>query len=68
MAEYTTLLGAEQVERAGRNISHAAEQMDMAARAFADAMHTMNSTLDRLEQILREDREARSNGEDNGNG
>lgn len=60
MADYITLLGAEGVQSAGRSMQSAAEQMQRAADSFESAVAAHNNIfLERLEQILREDREAR---------
>lgn len=45
MSNYTTLLGAEEVERAGRNIEGAAETMTRAA-------NTMDAAADRIERAM----------------
>lgn len=45
MQNYVTLLGAEDVQRAGHVISEAASQMNLAATSF-------DASVDRLERIL----------------
>lgn len=60
MAEYITLLGTEDVSRAGSTMRSAADEMSRAASEISSALHQhrlhMNEWLDRLEQILREHR------------
>jgi hypothetical protein len=52
MSDYVTLMGAEQVQSAARQISQAADNMLRAANMIDQAVH-------RLSQILEEDRAAR---------
>ncbi len=60
MADYITLLGAEQVQNAARTMSSAAEEMRGAASIISDSIAAHNNIfLPELERILREDREAR---------
>lgn len=57
MSGYTTLLGAEDVSRAGRNMITAAEEMKRAAAALEDSLFRQRQFMDdwlcRLEAILR---------------
>lgn len=56
MSDYTTLLGAEEVAQAARNIAGAAEQMSRAAQQIEDSTYRLLTGLDErlamLEQIL----------------
>jgi len=56
MADYITLLGSEEISRAGHNMLSAADTMLSAANAINEAHCNF---LSRLEQILADDREAR---------
>lgn len=47
MPDYTHLIGAEDVSRAGHNMQHAAE-------SFSRSMMTLDNAVDRLERILSE--------------
>lgn len=63
MNEYVTLLGAEDVRSAGHQMERAATDMQSAAGSIETtlqrhAIRTHNA-LDRLEEILRHDREQR---------
>lgn len=49
MPEYVHLIGAEQVERAGHNISGAAETISRAAVSFDSSLHFL---LPRLEELV----------------
>lgn len=46
MADYTTLMGAEKVESAGRAISGAADSMRSSASTMLDAAEQIRRTLD----------------------
>lgn len=63
MADYITLIGAETVQRAARTMSGAADNIQRAASHMESAMEShqrfMNDWLDRLQQVLEQDREAR---------
>ena len=63
MAEYITLMGAEQVSSAGHTMRSAAEQMGRAASEMDSALHRHQQFLDdwlqRFERILEIDREER---------
>lgn len=60
MADYITLLGYEQLQRAAHTMSSAADNMHSAASMMSDSVAAMNNIfLLELERILREDREAR---------
>ncbi len=63
MNEYVTLLGADDVKSAGHNISSAADTIRSAAGDLEMSVHRCrelgHELLDRLEGILREDREQR---------
>lgn len=56
MAEYVTLLGAEQVQNAASTMRHAAEDMQRAASSYYETVmqqqRFMNDWLDRFEQIV----------------
>lgn len=56
MADYVTLLGAEDVQSAGRNIAHAATTMESAASSIAWALEQhqrfMDDWLSRLDGLL----------------
>lgn len=62
--DYITLMGAEDVARAGHNIAAAAETMSRAASSMDDALQRhrmgMEELLNRFEQILVEHRNAKS--------
>ncbi len=49
MSEYITLLGAEDVQRAGHTIAGAAERMNQAASSID---HTMEMFLRRYEELV----------------
>lgn len=49
MSEYVTLIGAEQVQRAGHNIASAAEQMLRAAMTIDEAMQRFQQLVERFE-------------------
>ena len=49
MADYITLLGAEDVQRAGRTISSAADTMSQAASSID---HTLEMFLRRYEELI----------------
>lgn len=49
-SSYVTLLGAEQIERAGYAIRGAADDMTRAAGSICESIATMNSLVDRFEQ------------------
>lgn len=55
MSEYTRLIGAEEVTRAGHNIASAAEQMQRAALQFDATADRLIAALDdharRMEQL-----------------
>ncbi len=64
MNEYVTLLGTNDVKSAGHNISSAAEtirtaagDLEMSIQRYRELGHEL---LDRLEHILRDDRERRA--------
>ena len=60
MADYITLLGYEQVQRAASSMANSAEEMQRAASTISEALDAHNRNfLPELERILREDREAR---------
>jgi hypothetical protein len=63
MADYITLLGAEQVQNAGHAISNAASEMRQAGNNIHEAAETMRRNmddfLDRFERILEKDRQCR---------
>lgn len=63
MSEYVTLIGAEDVRAAGHQIEQAADTMRNAAGELEVALQRESQRrdefLDRLEQILRDDREQR---------
>jgi RecA/RadA recombinase len=46
MAEYITLMGAEQVQNAARSMTHAAELMQRAASEFQGAVDRQERVLD----------------------
>ena len=56
MTDYITLLGAESVERAGRNIVGAAEQMQRAADQIGDSLRFHRECIDewatRMERLV----------------
>ena len=56
MSEYITLLGSEEVIRAGHQMERAARAMDQAAAQIADALmrheRFLAEWLDRLESVL----------------
>ena len=56
MAEYVTLLGYEQVQTAGRNMAHAAENMQQAVTNLEGVLFRhqqfMDNWLERLQLIL----------------
>lgn len=58
MGEHIHLLGAEQVEKAGHNISSAADQMQRAASSMEDTLqrhqHFMSQWLIDLERVIQE--------------
>lgn len=66
MNEYVTLLGAEDVKSAGHSISSAADTIRSAGGDLEMSIHRCrelgHELLDRLEQILRDDRERRAGG------
>ena len=51
MSGYVTLMGAEQVQRAGHNMQDAAERMSRAASQ-------MSETMDRLQRVLEDNRQS----------
>ena len=57
MSDYITLLGAEDVQRAGNNISTAAETMSRAAASIEDSLFRHRQFLDdfllRVENIIK---------------
>jgi hypothetical protein len=61
---YIHLVGHEDVQRAGRNMLDAAQSMQQSSSWTTEALHQhqrfMDDWLMRLEVVLREDREARS--------
>lgn len=68
MADYITLMGAEDVRAAGRSISSAADDMrnaagtiDSAMRdhriALSDFLFEFNQSIDRLEAVLKKGKE-----------
>ena len=63
MSNYVTLMGSEDVARAGRTIAGAAEDMVRAASTIDSAVYNMQRIneefLTRLDDILHQDREAR---------
>lgn len=56
MAEYVTLMGAEDVRSAGRSMQQAADDMSSAARSLSETLwqhrQFMDDWLMRLEQVL----------------
>lgn len=58
MSNYITLLGAEDVQRAGNRMASAADEMNRAAGATEDSLHRhrlfMDDWLSRLEAVLAE--------------
>ena len=60
MADYITLMGSEDVSRAGRNMQSAAEQMSRAASSIEDSLFRHRQFLDdwiqRLESVMQEAR------------
>ena len=58
MADYITLLGAEQVQSAASSMSSSASEMRSAAGTISEAMYTqrqfMDDWLTRLAQVLEE--------------
>jgi len=60
--EYTTLLGAEDVSRAGRNMAGSAEDMLRAANLISESLSNhqrfMDDWLDRFKQTLEDHRNA----------
>jgi hypothetical protein len=63
MAEYITLMGAEQVSSAGYTMRDAAQKMNQAAGEFESVLFRhhqfMDDWLQRFERILEVDREER---------
>lgn len=55
MSDHVTLLGAEQVKSAGRNIQSSAEQIDRASNVFSEAASSLirstDEAISRLEQV-----------------
>jgi hypothetical protein len=66
MADYVTLLGAEQVQSAGHSMSRAGDQMQRAASAIETALFQhqrfMDDWLQRFEYILTESMKAKKDG------
>ncbi len=64
MTEYVTLIGTEHVRSAGHQMERAATEMQSAAGYIETALQRhaqrTDEALDRLEEILRHDREQRS--------
>jgi len=64
--EYVTLMGAEDVARAGRNIAGAAEDMNRAANLISESLNQHRQWADdwllRYQQMLEDDRNARLKG------
>lgn len=67
MAEYITLLGAEQVQSAANTIRSAADEMSRAASSIDNALHThrmfMDDWLMRYQLVMEEDRAERQRHE-----
>jgi len=65
LMEYVTLMGAEDVSRAGRNIANASEEMLRAANLISESLgqhrNWMDDWLARFQQALEDDRDARRN-------
>ncbi len=49
MSQYVTLLGAEDVARAGHNMSSAAEKMNQAASSIETSVFRLEQAIERLE-------------------
>jgi hypothetical protein len=66
MADYVTLLGAEQVQSAGHSMWRAADQMQFAASAIETVLFRhqrfMDDWLQRFEYILTESLKAKKDG------
>ena len=52
MSSYTTLVGYEQIERAGYNMVHAAESIERSAALIHDSNYSLVQQLERLIQEL----------------
>ena len=50
--DHINLLGSEEVQRAGRNISSAASDMISASNVISEAVFSFQQQIDRLEQLL----------------
>lgn len=66
MNEYITLLGTEEVQKAGSSMKGAASQIQSAAGSFEDALFRhrqfMDDWLARLEYVLKENLGGKENG------
>ena len=62
MGDFVTLMGAEDVQRAGHRMAQASGEMQSAANTISSELHRMRLFLDdwliRLEAILKEENEA----------
>lgn len=60
MSNYVTLIGAEEVSRAGSSVSSAAREMKEAANTISDALYQQRQFMDdwllRFETVLKENK------------